>query len=191
MEFKRILFATDYTVVTSLWENTSECLLFRWMFNVFVAIFFWGIASCLAVTENKDQIASCRNEGKSRSSRHCEKTCVNVYCLDGCSMFSWQSFFGGLLSCLAMTENKDQIASCRNEGKSRSLRHCEKTWVNVYCLDECSMFSAIFFWGDCFVPRNDGNKNEIASCLAMTINHRFKIEHQLYQNRTLLIKSNK
>jgi len=53
-------------------------------------------------------------------------------------MFSWQSFFGGIASCLAVTENKDQIASCRNEGKSRSLRHCEKTW------GECLLFRWMF-----------------------------------------------
>jgi len=30
-----------------------------------------------------------------QSLRHCEKTRVNVYCLDECSMFSWQSSFRG------------------------------------------------------------------------------------------------
>jgi hypothetical protein len=45
-----ILGMTEY-LFTSLRENMSECLLFRWILNVFVAIFFWGIASCLAMTE--------------------------------------------------------------------------------------------------------------------------------------------
>ena len=61
---------------------------------------------------------------------------MDVYCLDECLMFSWQSFFGG--DCFVP----------RNDGKNRNdrhnwndgtsfLRHCEKTPVDVYCLDGC------------------------------------------------------
>ena len=61
----------------------------------------------------------------------------------------------------------------RHSGNAHLERHCEKTVMNVHCLNGSSMFS----WQshrneeDCFVPRNDGQKvasnslNEIASFL--------------------------
>jgi hypothetical protein len=47
----------------SLRENKEECLLFRWMMNVFVAI-------SVVMWRLQHQV------------RHCEKTKKNVYCLD-------------------------------------------------------------------------------------------------------------
>ena len=63
---------------------------------------------------------------------------MDVYCLDECSMFSWQSFFGEIASCLAMTDRMRDCFVPRNDETTRNdghnwndgtsfLRHCEKT----------------------------------------------------------------